>query len=74
MPSSLLPQAVDLLQLYQGQVALGKITFYEDQVRVVAEVRSPTVYPLHLLLYEIHRIYFSLENYTRNSWTMRPLL
>ncbi|KIP06505.1 hypothetical protein PHLGIDRAFT_24533 [Phlebiopsis gigantea 11061_1 CR5-6] len=39
-PSNLLPQAVDLLQIYQGQVALGKIAFDEDQVRVVMELRQ----------------------------------
>lgn len=38
--STLLPQTVDLLETYRGLVALGRINFDEDQVRVVLELRK----------------------------------
>lgn len=47
-PSNLLPQAVDLLQIYHGLVTLGKITFDEDQIRVVMQVRKLCKYGIHL--------------------------
>ena len=41
--SDLLPQTVDLLDTYRGLVALGRIKFDEDQVRVILEVRASTL-------------------------------
>ncbi|KZP22052.1 hypothetical protein FIBSPDRAFT_739626 [Athelia psychrophila] len=37
--ASNLPQSTDLLERYRGLVALGKISFDEDQVRVVMQLR-----------------------------------
>ena len=43
--SSNLPQTIDLLHTYRGLVALGKIKYDEEQVRVVMQVdtRSSSV-------------------------------
>ena len=36
-----LPQQLDLLERYRGLVALGRVTYDEEQVRVIAQVRPP---------------------------------
>ena len=37
-----LPQQLDLLERYRGLVVMGRVTYAEEQVRVIAQVRFPS--------------------------------
>lgn len=72
-----LPQQLDLLERYRGLVALGRVSYDEEQVRVIAQVRLPhSIGVCHLVsmrLVKLRRLQRKLDGYAPPALASRYL-
>ena len=51
-----LPQQIDLLERYRGLVALGRVTYDEEQVRIIVQVRLPLARSVRVYLIQPEKL------------------
>lgn len=69
--SQRLPQTTDLFQTYHGLIALGKIQYDEEQIRVIMQVRPLYIlFPKsHSLIAQLRRLQKELDGYAPPALT-----